>query len=78
MSCKYCEKKEYIVTFEESKDFEGYVWVEGNDLVVDNDYQRTLVEINYCPMCGVKLEKEASIMDVINAELNERVKRNEL
>lgn len=78
MSCKYCEKKEYIVTFEESKDFEGYVWVEGNNLVVDNDYNRTLVEINYCPMCGGKLEKEASIMDVINAELNERVKRNEL
>lgn len=74
MSCKYCEKKEIIMTFDESKDFEGYVWIERGSLVVDNDYERALVEINYCPMCGVKFEREPSIMDTINTEINESVK----
>ena len=55
--CEYCEKEKVILTFDESVDFEGYVNIINNQLVISNDYGLTAIRINYCPMCGRKLEE---------------------
>lgn len=74
--CDFCqnEKRKRILTFNESRDFEGYVLIdEENLLTVSNDYgnQRTL-EIEYCPMCGRRLIiTEENQDDISNDEARE-------
>ena len=54
--CDYCNGK-VLVTFDESPEFEGYVSVIKNELVISNDYGATAIGINFCPVCGKKLYK---------------------
>lgn len=62
MGCKYClsNKKaidETLIIFDESENYEGYVYVRKGDLVVSNDYGITTTSINFCPMCGIRLNE---------------------
>lgn len=59
MECKTCETNDALtdnlplVTFDESRESEGYVYItRSGNLAIDNDYSRTQISINYCPMCG--------------------------
>lgn len=51
--CDYCTKLGVILKYN------GFtVYVDRNRLALDNNRERALKYINYCPMCGRKLEKE--------------------
>lgn len=60
--CRYCLSNkesidETLITFDESENYEGYVYIGQGDLVVSNDYGSTVKSINYCPMCGSQLSE---------------------
>lgn len=65
MDCEYCNLKENILNnsepimgFYEDEIKEGYIFISSEGkLLVNNDYALTSAEINYCPMCGRKLEE---------------------
>ena len=57
--CKYCEKSKSL----EIKDAYGdldlrieEIYVEDKHLGIDTISHRNYIDINYCPMCGRKLE----------------------
>lgn len=69
MNCKYCEQYESLEYFYEENEEELTEFGEGTICVVDGRlsyefatdmfYKDGSVKINYCPMCGRKLEEEA-------------------
>ena len=50
--CEYCE--EYRKPLDKQDNFS--VWMLGSDMVVRHSFGQTLVPVNFCPMCGKKLE----------------------
>ena len=50
--CDYCE--EYRKPLDKQDNFS--VWMLGSDMVVQHSFGQTLVPVNFCPMCGMKLE----------------------
>jgi hypothetical protein len=52
MSCKYCESKE-LVYLEVSEYVD--LWMHGTELGASGDSE-AIKNINFCPMCGRKLE----------------------
>ena len=57
--CEYCKDDTSIIVAENCQDGNLVVYVDFNELVVDNGesyYSRK--EINFCPMCGRNLKED--------------------
>ena len=52
MSCKYCESKEFVNL---AKSEYVDLWMHGTELGASGDSE-AIKNINFCPMCGRKLE----------------------
>lgn len=66
VACKYCDptnRKPFAFDFDDDTDIDYTSWVEGNKIITDRvdnewmDWERFKATVNYCPMCGRKLEK---------------------
>ncbi|ADH03064.1 gp42 [Brochothrix phage NF5] len=63
--CEFCGKDyaptdgELLLSFyeEETEAIEGFVYISRGNLLVANDYCLTETAINFCPMCGNKLNE---------------------
>lgn len=54
--CEYCEKGKHISKFSTLRETNCLYIRDGNELVTIMSYGYMYTRINYCPMCGRKLE----------------------
>lgn len=64
--CEYCDptnRKPFAFDFDDDTDIDYTSWVEDNKIITDRidnewmDWERFKATVNYCPMCGRKLDE---------------------
>ncbi|GGC98199.1 hypothetical protein [Enterococcus wangshanyuanii] len=58
--CQYCQGEYFNRPIYDTDYIKAFIEDESNVLVIDDDFVTSSVEINYCPMCGRKLEIEGN------------------